>query len=133
VSETVLIAIVDDDGAVRQAHSRLLRSLGYRTETFESAEQFLANECDGRWACVISDVKMPGLSGLELQAELVARGNRTPIILVTAFPDLALEAKALQAGAHAFLAKPYREDMLAACVRSALLRAAEVTPCPRRA
>lgn len=116
------IAIVDDDVAVREATSGLLRSLGYDTGTFGSVEHFLGSTLDSEWSCVITDLKMPGLSGLDLQAELLARRNNVPVIFMTAFPDLSIEARALAAGAHAFLTKPCRQDTLAECVRSALQR-----------
>lgn len=119
MTEAALIAVVDDDVAVRQATSRLLRSMGYRTETFESVEHFLGANGAG-WSCVITDLKMPGRSGLDLQVELKARGDHVPVILLTAFPELSVEARALAAGAFAFLAKPCREDTLADCVRNAL-------------
>jgi FixJ family two-component response regulator len=117
-----LIAVVDDDHAVRDATSQLLRSLGYRTATFDSVDRFFASPHHADCSCVITDVKMPGRSGLDLQAELRARGQWRPVIFLTAFPDLCIEARALADGAFAFLIKPCREDVLAECVEAAIAR-----------
>jgi FixJ family two-component response regulator len=122
LSKPSVIAIVDDDEAVRHATSRLLRSLGYRTETFASAEAFLSSPAQANWSCLITDLKMPGLSGLDLQAHLRARGNQRPVIFMTAYWDLGTEALALAGGAFAFLGKPCQETLLAGCVEAALRR-----------
>jgi FixJ family two-component response regulator len=115
------IAVIDDDAAVRTATGLLLRSLGYHATVFETAEDFLAsNEIDAV-ACVISDVRMPGMDGLSMQSCLEKSGVRVPVIFVTAFPDEAIKARAFAAGAYGYLPKPYREESLLACIHTALL------------
>jgi FixJ family two-component response regulator len=122
VPNTSRIAVIDDDESVRQATGRLLRSHGYAVATFGSAEDFLQANEDDAWLCVITDIRMPGMSGIELQARLIAAGFRTPIIFMTAFPEESTFAAALAAGAHAYLAKPWREQSLLDLVKSALER-----------
>jgi FixJ family two-component response regulator len=119
---TTLIAIVDDDHSVREALTSLVRSLGYAAVAFECAEAFLKSNGRRRLACVIADVQMPGMSGLELHARLVAAGEPIPTILITGFPDEKLRERALQAGVIGFLTKPFGEDDLLACIRSILGR-----------
>src|SRR5690606_14059608 len=85
--KAVMIAIVDDDEAVRVATLHLVHALGYETQAFASAEEFLQSPAQSQWSCVISDVTMPGLNGLELQRRLVAQVRNIPFIFVTAFPD----------------------------------------------
>jgi len=101
-----IIAIVDDDEAVRQATGSLVRSLGYRASLFASAHDFLNFEQIGNTCCLITDVRMPGLGGLELQDQLIARGHSFPIIFITGHPDDDVRARAMKAGAAAFLSKP---------------------------
>jgi FixJ family two-component response regulator len=115
-----MISIVDDDKSVREAAKMLIRSLGYATATFASAEEFLESGrlCDT--ACLITDVQMPGMSGVDLQSHLTARGHRTPVIFVTAYPEESVRARALDAGAFGFLGKPFSEDSLIACLDRAL-------------
>ncbi len=117
-----MIAIVDDDEAVRVATGHLLRALGLETQTFESAEAFLQSAPVTEWSCVISDVNMPGLSGIELQRSLLARGRRIPFIFITAFPDQAVQDRALKAGAVGFLSKPFASCDLIECLERALRR-----------
>jgi FixJ family two-component response regulator len=116
----VVISIVDDDELFRDAISRLLRSLGYATAAFASAEEFLQSGRAGDTACLVSDVQMPGMSGLELQDLLKARGARLPIIFVTAFPETEARQRALAGGALGFLDKPFSEEKLVACLHQAL-------------
>jgi CheY-like chemotaxis protein len=94
-----MLSIIDDDESVRAATQCLLRSLGYVTHTFASAEEFLLSPYVSETSCVIADVHMPKMSGLELQSRLRAKGHRTPIIFMTAFPEEKLRARALQGGA----------------------------------
>jgi len=115
-----MISIVDDDAAGREATQVLVRSLGYDAMTFASAEDFLRSERVRDTSCLITDVQMPGLSGIELQSLLLARGHRTPIIFVTAFPEERTRARALQAGAVGFLRKPLDEEHLIDCLDQAL-------------
>ena len=117
-----MISIVDDDESVREATKGLVRSLGYSTTTFASAEEFLQSRWINDTACVISDVQMPGLSGVELQSRLIAQGNRTPIIFVSAFSDERTRARVLKAGAIGFLSKPFNEERLIEYLNFALAR-----------
>ena len=115
-----MVVIIDDDLAVREATSALLKSIGHATRTFASGEDFLASGCIDDTACLITDVKMNGMSGVELQMRLRQAGHRVPIIFITAFPDEGEQAQALAAGAHGFLTKPCRQEHLIACLTSAL-------------
>jgi FixJ family two-component response regulator len=117
-SQTAMIAIIDDDPFVRQATDDLLRSLGYRAATFASAEDFLQSSCIQETTCLISDVQMPGLSGVDLQRVLVAEGNRTPMIFITAFDEI-IRQNVMEAGAVGYLSKPFDEDSLIALLESA--------------
>src|SRR4051794_7950685 len=102
-----MIAIVDDDTSVRESMKGLVRSLGYKAATFRSAEEFLASTCLHDTWCLIADVQMPGVDGLELQNHLIAEGLHMPFILMTASPAEGLRARALGAGALGFLVKPF--------------------------
>ena len=115
-----MISIVDDDAAVRNATKALIRSLGYGVTTFASAEEFLNSEQVHDTACLISDVQMPGLNGIELQERLLALGHRIPIIFVTAFPDDCVRDRAMQSGAISFMSKPFSESNLIVCLDRAL-------------
>ena len=117
-----LISIVDDDSYVREAVARQLKSHGYLTQTFESAEALLGSDARARTACLIVDMNMPGMTGLELYARLAAGGEQIPTILITAHPDESLRVSALRAGVLCFLAKPCSEDELLGCVRRAIER-----------
>jgi len=114
------IAIIDDDEAVRESTRLLLRSLGYKAATFASAEEFLQSGDLIRTSCVISDIRMPGMGGLGLQARLNDRETRIPVIFLTAFPEERVKAQVLAAGARGFLIKPYQENCLVDCIESAL-------------
>jgi FixJ family two-component response regulator len=120
--KAMMIAIVDDDEAVRIATRHLVTALGYETQAFASAEEFLQSPAQSQWACIISDVNMPGLNGLELQRRLVAQGRNIPFIFVTAFPDQAIRDRALKAGATGFLSKPFASRDLIECLDRALCR-----------
>jgi FixJ family two-component response regulator len=115
-----VISIVDDDQAVLEATNGLIRSLGYDAATFASAEAFLESErvCDT--SCLITDLHMPGLNGLDLQARLIADGHRMPVIFITAFPDDSVRARAMNAGAICFMSKPFTDDHLIRCLNKAL-------------
>jgi FixJ family two-component response regulator len=115
-----MISIVDDDSSVRAAANILVKSLGYATATFASAEEFLESGRLGDTACLITDVQMPGMSGVDLQSHLIANGHCTPVIFVTAYPEEAIRERALDAGACGFLVKPFREESLIACLDRAL-------------
>jgi FixJ family two-component response regulator len=115
-----MIAIVDDDQGVREALDGLLQALGYRAVAFESAEDFLESADRSAIACMIVDVRMPGLSGIELQALLNTQGVSPPIIFLTSFVDDSTRAKAFEGGAACFLGKPVDAEVLLGCLRNAL-------------
>jgi FixJ family two-component response regulator len=112
LQQVPMISIIDDDQSVREATKSLVRSLGYDAATFSSAEEFLGSCNVAATACVITDVQMPGLSGVELQQQLIADGHRMPVIFITAFPDDRLRQRVLKAGAIGYLDKPFSEDHL---------------------
>ena len=115
-----VIAIVDDDASVREAMMSLMRALGFSTEAFPCAEDFLKSDGPQHTSCLIADVRMPGMSGLELYRHLVALGKPIPTVLITAHSDDGVRARALKAGIICYLTKPFREDDLLGCIRSAL-------------
>jgi len=115
-----VISIIDDDDSVREATKGLVRSLGYGVATFASAEGFLQSNEINDTECVISDVQMPGLSGVELQSQLIADGNCTPIIFITASLEERTRARALKAGAIGVLSKPFNEERLIEYIHTAL-------------
>jgi FixJ family two-component response regulator len=119
-----VISIIDDDESVRGATRSLVRSLGFTAQTFASAEDFLQSPRVNDSSCVITDVQMPGLSGVELQSRLLAQGCRIPIIFITAFPDENVEARAMKAGAICFLSKPFDGSTLIKYLDVALKRQA---------
>ena len=114
------VFLVDDDHGVLKALSRVLREAGYAVETFESAEAFLARYQAGVEGCLVLDVGMPGLDGLELQHFLAGEGELLPIVFVTGRGDIPMSVRAMKAGASDFLTKPVRADVLLAAVHSAI-------------
>jgi len=121
-SESKFIAIVDDDDSVRDTLQGLLKSVGFSSRVFESAEQFLGSGRHRETACLITDIRMPGMSGLELQARLNAEHCRIPTIFITAHGDEEMRFQALRAGAVEFLPKPFDDEILVESVRAALDR-----------
>lgn len=115
----VLVSIVDDDRFFRESMCRLLRSLGYAADFFPSAADFLASPRLAETACLIADIHMPAMTGLELHRQLVDAGNAMPTILVTAFPNDVDRARALNDGVMCYLHKPVEDEHLARCVREA--------------
>ncbi|WJR75644.1 response regulator [Bradyrhizobium sp. NP1] len=111
-----LISIVDDDDTVRAATESLVRSLGFKTRIFASAETFLKSSSPRETRCLILDVQMPNMSGIELQERLSELGFKIPIIFVTAYPDEAVRQRAMEAGAVAFLPKPFDGKRLSDCL-----------------
>ena len=115
-----LMAIVDDDDALRTSLDNLLRSVGFRAHGFSSAEAFLRSDHARETACLILDIRMPGMNGLELQRQMIAADWQIPIIFITSHVDDEAQARALDAGAVAFLYKPCREDDLLQAINVAL-------------
>jgi FixJ family two-component response regulator len=120
--QTPVISIIDDDASVRAATNRLVRSLGYIVHTFASAEEFLRSSHLNDTSCVIADVQMPRMSGVELQRLLIAQGVSLPIIFITAYPEENIRARAMAAGAICFLTKPFDGLTLIKCLDKALER-----------
>jgi FixJ family two-component response regulator len=114
------IAIVDDDQSVRDAATNLFRSMGFVAVAFDSAEAFLSSDALAKTSCIVLDVQMPGMGGLNLQSHLAAIGRRIPIVFVTGYPDVGMRDKAMSLGAVCFLTKPFNEDDLVDGLRSAL-------------
>lgn len=115
-----LISVVDDDLSVREATTSLLESHGYTTVAFGSAEEFLGSARLQETCCLVTDVKMPGVSGVDLQRRLISAGHRIPTIFMTAYPEEHLRVAALEAGALGFLSKPLNEAHLISCLEGAL-------------
>jgi FixJ family two-component response regulator len=115
-----MISIIDDDESVRDATEGLLRSLGYGASAFASVEDFLQSGRVDDTSCLITDVRMPGMSGVELQSLLIEQGKRTPMIFMTANPVQAIRAMVMQAGAVGVLSKPFKEQNLIDCLSTAL-------------
>jgi FixJ family two-component response regulator len=115
-----VIAVVDDEEAIRDALSDLLLVMGYSCQTFDRAEAFLAAHTPDRFDCLITDIRMPGMSGLDLLQHLEAAGSTLPVIVVTSMTDPATRSRALASGAHAYLTKPVTDDVLLQSLRTAL-------------
>jgi FixJ family two-component response regulator len=115
-----LVAIVDDDELMRSALQGMLKSVELASQAFGSAEEFLNSGQQRQTACLIADIRMPGMSGLELQAKLNAERCRIPIIFITAHGDTTMRMQALRAGAVEFLAKPFDDEVLLESVRAAM-------------
>jgi FixJ family two-component response regulator len=122
MAEELVVSIVDDDVSVRRSTRRLLRSSGLRAEAFSSAEEFLDSEWAGQTACLILDLRMPGMNGLELQRRLAQNRNPVPVIFLSAHASEEDERSALRAGAVQFLRKPISKEALLSAIRDALRR-----------
>jgi FixJ family two-component response regulator len=120
MSNRTLISIVDDDGPYRESMRKLIMLLGYTVEAFPSAADFLASHLLPETACLIADVHMPGMTGVELHRHLVDAGYAIPTILVTAYADEVVRDRALRDGVFCYLSKPVDDNYLERCVRSAL-------------
>ena len=116
----ILVSVVDEDRFCRESMCRLLRSLGHTVDSFSSAAEFLASPRLAETACLIADVQMPAMTGLELHRRLVETGQAIPTILMTAFPNNVDRARALNDGVMCYLRKPAEEEHLTRCVRAAL-------------
>ena len=117
---SAVISIVDDDASVRVATNNLLRSRGYVVHTFASAEEFLGSPYLDETSCVIADVQMSAMTGLDLLTQMRAKGWDSPFIFITAYPDESIRARAIKAGAVCFLAKPFAVHKLIECLEAAL-------------
>ncbi len=124
MANTIIVSIVDDDDAVRTATQTFVRSLGYKAASFPSAEDFLKSPELDTADCLIADIHMPGMSGIDLQQELVQRRPSLPIIFITAFPEGRVRDQLMAAGAIGMLSKPYDGDTLIACIEKALAKKA---------
>jgi FixJ family two-component response regulator len=122
LSTVSVVAVIDDDASVRTATDNLLCSHGYLVDTFASAEEFLQSARLSDSACIIADVQMPAMSGLDLLIHMRTQGYAAPFIFITAFPEESVRARALQAGAICFLAKPFAGPALIRCLEAALNR-----------
>jgi FixJ family two-component response regulator len=120
VSRELLVAVIDDDDPFRSALVESLCSLGYGVRGFASAEEFVAADMDGACDCIITDIHMPGMSGLDLQRLLTARDSRVPVIMITARAEPGLEARAVAGGAICLLRKPFESNALIGCLERAL-------------
>jgi FixJ family two-component response regulator len=119
---TGTVFVVDDDQSVREALSSLLRSVGLCVKTFPSAQEFIRHEFVETPACLVLDVRLPGVSGLDLQGELTRTGKDIPIIFMTAHGDIRMSVRAMKAGAMEFLSKPFRDQDLLDAIKKALVR-----------
>jgi len=124
-SENSLVFLIDDDASVRRGVSRLLRSAGFKNEAFNSASDFLMRDQHPGPACVIVDVRMPGINGIDLQTLLIQRRREEQLVFITGHGNISMCAQAMKAGAVDFLTKPFRANELLECVDRALARAAE--------
>jgi FixJ family two-component response regulator len=122
LSTLSVISVIDDDASVRAATNNLLSSHGYIVRTFVSAEDFLQSAHPDDSSCVVADVQMPGMSGLDLLMHVRTRGNDVPFIFISAFPDESIRAQAIKVGAVCFLAKPFAGPVLIGCIETALNR-----------
>ena len=120
VALPVLISVVDDDASVREGLSRLLSSVGFRVNTFASAEAYLSSEQPRRADCLILDVRMPGRSGIELQRQLIANHSEIPVVFITAHEEQSIHVQTLEGQARAVLIKPFSEEALLNAIDKAL-------------
>jgi len=116
----ILISIIDDDESVRRTTKLLIESFGYRAAVFESAEAFLNSDQLSDTSCLVVDLQMPGMNGLQFQRRLAAEGNSIPIIFITSYGNKESRQQAMEAGAVAFLDKPFNDEQLLQNIRSAL-------------
>jgi FixJ family two-component response regulator len=120
--EGPLVAIVDDDKSIRNATQDLLKAAGFSTVTFEDAESFLGSASRATVACLVSDMRMPGMSGVELYQALLASGHGIPTVIITAHPEDVTQARGRVAGLTCYLIKPFTPDELLECVHEALAK-----------
>jgi FixJ family two-component response regulator len=130
MAERPLVVIVDDDQSLRNATRDLLKAAGFSTATFEDAESFLGSASRASAACLVADMRMPGMTGLELYQALVASGERIPTVIITAHPEELTQSRARDAGITCYLSKPFAPDDLLECVGEALAKS-QRRPIPR--
>ena len=130
MAQRPLVVIVDDDQSLRNATRDLLKAAGFSTATFEDAESFLGSASRASAACLVADMRMPGMTGLEMYQALVASGERIPPVIITAHPDEPTQARAREAGITCYLSKPFAPDDLLECVGEALTKS-QRGPIPR--
>jgi FixJ family two-component response regulator len=130
MAERPLVAIVDDDESLRNATRDLLKAAGFATATFEDAESFLGSVSRTSAACVVADMRMPGMTGLAMYQELVASGNGIPTVIITAHPEELTQSRAREAGISCYLSKPFAPDDLLECVREAVAKS-QSDPIPK--
>ena len=122
------VSVVDDDASVRESLPDLLIEFGFDVRAFSSADEFLASDAIDRTACLILDVAMPGMTGPDLQSELIRRGYRVPVVFITARPDEAVRTRVLENGAVAYLSKPFGDTALLDAINTALRRSSGDPP-----
>ena len=122
MAEGPLIVVVDDDKSIRNATQDLLKAAGFSTATFEDAESFLGSASRASAACLVADMRMPGMTGLELYQALLASGECIPTVIITAHPEELTQSRARDAGITCYLSKPFAPDDLLECVREALAK-----------
>jgi FixJ family two-component response regulator len=120
--EGPLVAIVDDDKSIRNATQDLLKAAGFSTATFEDAESFLGSASRASTACLVADMRMPGMSGVELYQALVASGHSIPTVIITAHPEEVMQPRGRVAGLTCYLIKPFTPDELLECIHEALAK-----------
>src|SRR5918996_3278448 len=126
------VFVVDDDRSIRDSLRNLIRSVGLNVQTFASAQEFLASPRPGAPSCLVLDVQLPGLSGLDLQRELARDDVQIPIIFITGHGDIPMTVRAMKAGAIEFLTKPCRDDDLLNAVEQAISRSRQLQPFKRK-
>jgi FixJ family two-component response regulator len=129
--ESPLVAIVDDDKSIRNATQDLLKAAGYSTATFEDAESFLDSATRATAACLVADMRMPGMSGVELYQALLASGHGIPTVIITAHPEEVTQARGRVAGLTCYLIKPFTPDELLECVHEALAKSRTPAAIPK--
>ena len=129
--EGPLIAIVDDDKSIRTATQDLMKAAGFSTVAFEDAESFLGSASRASVACLVADMRMPGMTGLALHQELATSGHDIPTVIITAHPEELAQARARDAGICCYLSKPFAPDELLECVRQALAKSQARRAMPR--